>query len=68
MKYKMLLGLLTVDVLSTSVVSRGQETLGVTLDKWWQLGDLSLSVTIMYLCALPLVVAYERYLSKKVGK
>ena len=62
MKFRMraLIALMTVLVVCDGVVCRGQETLGVTLDKWWHWGDVTLSILIGYLFVYPFLILIEQ--------
>ena len=59
-RMKVLVALCVAVTLCTGVVSRGQETLGITLDKWWHYGDVATSVLIGYLFVYPFLLLIEQ--------
>ena len=63
MKFRMraLIALMTVVVVCDGVVSRGHEgTLGFTLYRWWNFGDVALTLLIGYLFVYPFLILIEQ--------
>ena len=59
-RMKLLMALVTITTVCEGVVLRGQETLGVTLDRWWHWGDISLSLLMGYLFGYPFLILVEQ--------
>jgi len=51
---------MTIVVVCYGVVIRGQETLGLTLNRWLDFGDVALTLLIGYLFVYPFLILIEQ--------
>lgn len=58
-RMKLLVALCVAVTVCNGVIARGQETMGVTLDRWWHFGDVATSLLIGYLVAYPFLLLVE---------
>ena len=59
-RMKLLVALCVAVTVCNGVISRGQETLGVTLDRWWHFGDVATSLLIGLMFVYPFLLLIEQ--------
>jgi hypothetical protein len=59
-RMKVLVSLSTAVVICNAVTTRGQETFGITLDRWWHFGDVALSFLLGIVFAYPFLILVEQ--------